>query len=209
MEEENHMDRLMRNLEVNHFTVHRAGNKDEAREIALSLIPPGAKVGMGNSLTLRETGIFAALTSGAFNTINQFEAGISPEENLRRRKAGMIADVYFTSTNVLTMDGALINVDGKGNRVAAMMFGPDRVVVVVGKNKIVVDEAAAWEKMRGSIAPTLAKRLGRATPCAGTGTCSDCQSPQRICRCYTVIRSQMPADRDRIHIILVDEDLGI
>ncbi len=203
------MDHLIRRLEANHFTVHTASNKEEARETALSLIPSGATVGMGNSATLREAGIFAALTSGTYATINQFEAGIPPEENLRRRKASMTADVYFTSTNALTMDGALINVDGKGNRVAAMMFGPDRVVVVVGKNKIVADEEAAWEKMRGSIAPGLAKRLGRSTPCASTGTCSDCQSPQRICRCYTVIRSQMPADKDRIHIILVDEALGI
>lgn len=203
------MDHLIRNLEANHFTVHTASNKEKAREIALGLIPSGATVGMGNSATLREAGIFAALTSGTYATINQFEAGIPPEENLRRRKASMTADVYFTSTNALTMDGALINVDGKGNRVAAMMFGPDRVVVVVGKNKIVADEEAAWEKMRGSIAPALAKRLGRSTPCVTTGACSDCQSPQRICRCYTVIRSQMPADKDRIHIILVDEALGI
>lgn len=203
------MDHLIRNLEANHFTVHRASTKDEAREIALGLVPPGASVGMGNSLTLRETGIFEALTSGAFDTINQFEAGIPPGENLRRRKASMVADVYFTSTNALTMDGALINVDGKGNRVAAMMFGPDRVVVVVGRNKVVHDEAAAWEKMRANIAPSLAKRLGRSTPCVSTGACSECQSPQRICRCYTIIRSQMPADRDRIHIVLVDEDLGI
>ncbi|MGE5653156.1 MAG: lactate utilization protein [Bacillota bacterium] len=203
------MKDLIRSLEANHFSVHLANNKDEARKIALGLIPSGASVGMGNSLTLRETGIFEALTSGQFQTINQFETGLSPEENLRRRKASMVADVYFTSTNALTMDGAMINVDGKGNRVAAMMFGPDRVVVVVGRNKIVADENAAWEKMRQSIAPTLAKRLGRSTPCASTGVCSDCQSPQRICRCYTVIRSQMPADKDRIHIVLVDEDLGI
>ncbi|MGE5652731.1 MAG: lactate utilization protein [Bacillota bacterium] len=203
------MDHLIRALEANHFTVHQASNRDEAREVALSLIPSGAKIGMGNSLSLRETGIFAALTSGAYDTINQFEAGISADENLRRRKASMVADIYFTSTNALTMDGALINVDGKGNRVAAMMFGPDRVVIVVGKNKIVANEDAAWQKMRGEIAPTLAKHLGRSTPCASTGTCSDCQSPQRICRCYTVIRSQMPADKDRIHIILVDENLGI
>ncbi len=203
------MNELIRNLEANHFSVHRANDKGEARAIALSLIPTGAKVGMGNSATLRETGIFAALTAGDYDTINQFETGISPDENLRRRKASMLADVFFTSTNVLTMQGELINVDGKGNRVAAMMFGPDRVIVVVGRNKIVADEEAAWEKMRASIAPALAKRLGRSTPCASTGTCSDCRSPQRICRCYTVIRSQMPADKDRIHIILVDEDLGI
>lgn len=203
------MEKLIETLRSHHFTVHQATNGEEAKTIALGLIPPGAKIGMGNSATLRETGIFQALTSGDYDTINQFEPGITPAENLKRRKESMLADIYFASSNVITETGELINVDGKGNRVAAMMFGPDKVVLVVGRNKIVRDEQAAWEKMRSTIAPTLAKRLGRTTPCAATGVCSDCSSPQRICRDYTIIRSQMPADQDRIHIILVDQELGI
>lgn len=203
------MEKLMHRLSRNNIKAFKARDRHEAREMALSLIQPGALVGMGNSLTLRETGIYDALVTKDFNLINQFEPGISPGENLRRRKRGMLADVYFTGTNALTMSGELVNIDGKGNRVAAMLFGPDRVIVVAGRNKIVEDVEEAWARLRENTAPALAKKLGRATPCARSGVCSDCNSPERICRCYTVIRGQMPADRDRITVILVDEDLGI
>jgi hypothetical protein len=203
------LEKLMHRLTRNNMRAFRAGDRREARELALSLIPPGALVAMGNSLTLRETGIYDALVAGGYNLINQFEAGLSPEENLLRRRRGMLADVYFTGTNALTLSGELVNIDGKGNRAAAMLFGPERVVVVAGQNKIVEDVERAWSRLRERVAPALAKRLGRATPCASSGVCSDCNSPERICRCYTVVKGQMPADRDRITVILVEEDLGL
>lgn len=203
------MDKVIERLRSNNIQGYLAKDREEACKLALGLIPAGATVAMGNSLTLRETGIFAALTGGGYNLINQFEPGIPPEENIRRRKQGLLADVYLTSSNALTADGELVNIDGKGNRVAAMMFGPDRVIVVVGKNKLVRDLAEGWDKVKHETAPALAKRLGRSTPCAASGACSECASPQRMCRCYTVIGSQMPADRDRMHVIIVDEDLGI
>lgn len=203
------MEKLAKRLKANNIKAYLAADRRAARDLALSLVPPGALVASGNSLTLRETGIFEALGAGGYNFINQFEPGISPEENLRRRKEGLLADVYFTGTNALTLDGELVNVDGKGNRVAAMMFGPDRVVFVAGRNKMVKDLDEAWKRIGEHTAPALAKRLGRSTPCARTGVCSDCSSPERICRFYTVISSQMPADGDRIHVILVNEDLGI
>lgn len=203
------MNKLIDNLRANNIHGYMARDCEEAKKIAMELIPAGAEVAMGNSLTLRETGIFDALLTGGYKVINQFEPGISPEENLKRRKLGLLADVYFSGTNALTADGELVNIDGKGNRVAAMMFGPDRVIIVVGKNKIVRDQAAAWQRLREKTAPALAKKLGRSTPCAASGVCSDCKSPERICRDYTVIGSQMPADKDRIHVIIVDEDLGV
>ncbi|MDR3588279.1 MAG: lactate utilization protein [Negativicutes bacterium] len=203
------MDKVIERLRSNNIQGYLASSREEACKLALALIPRGATVATGNSLTLRETGIFAALTGGSYNLINQFEPGIPPEENIRRRKQGLLADVYLTGTNALTMDGELVNIDGKGNRVAAMLFGPDRVIVVAGKNKLVRDQAEAWDKLRKQTAPALAKKLGRSTPCAASGICSDCASPERICRCYTVIGSQMPADRDRIHVIIVAEDLGL
>lgn len=203
------MQDLLLKFKENNINGYFVGDSAEAKQLALSLIPDGAKVAMGNSLTLRETGIYEALESGNYNFINQFEAGITPEENLRRRKEGMISDVYFSSTNALTKEGELVNIDGKGNRVAAMLFGPDKVIIVVGKNKIVENEAEAWERIQKYAAPKLAKRLGRGLPCAIAGICLNCKSPQRICRCYTVIKSQMPADKDRIHVIIVDEELGL
>lgn len=203
------MKELIEILKNNNINGYYAENALEAKKIALSLIPDGAQIAMGNSLTLRQTAIYEALESGPYNFINQFEAGITPDENLNRRKKGMLADVYFTSSNALTKMGELVNIDGKGNRVAAMLFGPDKVVIIVGKNKIVNDEKDAWARVQKFVAPNLAKKLGRDTPCAVTGVCLNCQSPQRICRCYTTIKSQMPADKDRIHVIIVNEDLGI
>lgn len=203
------MDKLIAKFRSVNIQAYIAGDREEARNLALRLIPQGATVAMGNSLTLRETGIFDALINGDYKVINQFEPGISAEENLKRRKAGMLADVYFTSANALTLDGELVNIDGKGNRVAAMMFGPDKVIIVVGENKIVKNQEEAWLRLKEKVAPALTKRLGRATPCAKTGECSNCASPERVCRYYTVINGQMPGDKDRIHVIIVKERLGI
>lgn len=203
------MLQLIENLRHRNITGYLARDRAEAKTLALGLIPPGAAVAMGNSLTLRETGIFDALTGGGYNIVNQFEPGISPAENLARRKQGLLADVYLTGANAVTQAGELVNIDGKGNRVAAIMFGPDKVIIVAGRNKIVRDLDHAWRRLRQHTAPALARRLGRATPCAATGACADCGSPEKICRCYTVLAGQMPADKDRIHVILVDENLGL
>jgi L-lactate utilization protein LutB len=203
------LEEIIKSFRKNNFTAYFVHDKEEAKNLALSLIPQGATVGMGNSLTLRETGIFEELTGGKYNVINQFEAGLSREENLKLRKQSMISDVYFTSVNAISKKGELFNIDGKGNRVAAMMFGPDKVIIVVGINKIVEDEEGAWIRLKDSVSPKLAKKLNRKTPCAITGVCSNCDSPERICRHYTVIRSQMLDDINRINIIIIDEELGI
>ncbi|MDF2568730.1 MAG: hypothetical protein K0R55_334 [Sporomusa sp.] len=203
------MDQLIKKLYSINIQAYIACDREEAKHLALGLIPQGATIAMGNSVTLREVGIFDALVSGTYTVINQFEPGISAAENLKRRKAGMLADIYFTSANALTLDGELVNIDGKGNRVAAMMFGPDKVVIIVGENKIVKDQEEAWLRLKEKVAPTLTKKLGRSTPCAKTGECSNCNSPERVCRFYTVINGQMLADKDRIHVIIVKEQLGI
>lgn len=203
------MKNVIKKLQDNNFKAYFVENIEEAKELALSLIPKDAVIGMGNSLTLRQTGIFDELTSGNYNVLNQFKEGLTPEENLKLRKQSLLADVYLSGVNAITEDGELINIDGKGNRIAAMAFGPDRVIIVAGKNKIVTNEEEAWERLKKYTAPALAARLGRNTPCAKTLQCSDCNSPQRICRYYSIIRSQMPADADRTHIIIVNEDLGI
>ena len=203
------MEKLIKKLHSKNFKAYFVENSDEAKELALSLIPKDSIIGMGNSLTLRETGIFNELVSGSYNVLNQFKEGLTPEENLKLRRQSLLSDVYFTGVNAITENGELINIDGKGNRIAAMAFGPNKVIIVAGKNKIVKDEEEAWDRLRNHTAPSLAAKLGRSTPCATTKECSDCSSPQRICRYYSIIKSQMPADADRTHIIIVNEDLGI
>lgn len=203
------IQQLLNVLEAKNFSAHFAHSSIEAKDLVLSLIPKGSTVGIGNTLSLREIGLFQELLSGNYNFINQFESEISSEENLNRRRHSLLSDVYITGTNAITMNGELINIDGKGNRVAAMMFGPKKVIVLAGKNKIVNDENEAWDRLRGTTAPNLASHLGRKTPCVSTKSCTNCSSPERICRFYTIIHSQMPIDKDRIHIVLINEDLGI
>ncbi len=203
------MDKLLESFRANHINGYIVKNREEAKKLALELIPKGSTIAMGNSLTLREIGLFDHIINGDFNVINQFEQGISAEENVKRRKAGLMSDVYLTSSNAITLDGELVNIDGKGNRVAAMMFGPERVIIIVGENKIVANLEEAWIRIKEKTAPELSKRLGRSTPCAKTAKCANCVSPERICRFYTMISGQMPVDKDRIHVILVKEHLGI
>ena len=182
---------------------------------ALALITPHVTsktvVASGNSLTLRETGIYDHFVSGGSpgRFIDQFEAELTPEENRARKKAGLSADVYLTSANALTRDGRICCVDGSGNRVAALIYGPEKVFVVVGRNKIVADEEAAWRRIKEWASPQTAIKLGRDLPCAEDGVCHDCGSTERICRYYVTVAGQMERDRERIEVIIVDQDLGL
>lgn len=192
-------------LRRNNFAVHIAANRKEALQKALSLIPEGATVGLGGSVTNQEIGLLAALRKGNWRVIDQYEEGIDAEESIRRRRMGVVADVFVCGTNAVTKQGWLVNVDGIGNRVAGLIFGGKKVVVVVGRNKVVEDLDAAWERIR-RIAPRNAARVGAPTPCTKDGVCHDCNSPGRICNIYVVLkRSWTP---DRVHVILVDEELG-
>lgn len=203
--------RTIRAFARNYVTAHFVPDGPAALDLIRPHLAPGTTVASGNSLTLRQTGIFEFLSSGSHQAgfINQFEPGLSFEENRRRKKAGLAADVYVSSANALTEDGRICCVDGGGNRVAALLFGPDKVFVVVGRNKIVADEQAAWERIRRVASPQTAASLGRALPCVEDGECHDCGRPDRICRYYVTMRGQMERDRDRISVIVVDQDLGL
>jgi len=188
------------------FEVTVAANGDEAVKAALGLIPEGAIVGLGGSMTVKEIGLLDALREGSFELCDQYEEGISKEENYSRRRRGAAAEVFVTGTNAIAKDGALVNIDGIGNRVAALTFGPEKVIVVVGRNKICDDIHKALDRVQNYVAPKNAKRFGVDTPCVKTGKCEDCSSPQRICNIYSIIRRQSAPGR--FHVILVDEDLG-
>jgi hypothetical protein len=138
--------------------------------------------------------------------IDPYQAGISPDEGLERRHRGMTADVMIASSNAVTLDGRLVNLDGMGNRVAAMTFGPRRVILVVGMNKVAPDLDSAMARVKHYAGPINAIRIGINTPCVATGLCSDCSSPQRICNMWSVIEGHMV--KGRIHVKLVGENLG-
>jgi hypothetical protein len=193
-------------LDANNIECIVVQNKQEALAKALEMIPEGSTVGLGGSVSVEQIGLLAKLRSGKYTLYDQYESGIDMPENMKRRKQGLIAQLFVTGTNAITADGQLVNVDGLGNRVAAQAFGPDKVVLIAGKNKIVKDVHEAFDRLQNIAAPINAKRVNSMTPCADTGVCIDCDTPARICNIYTIIRRMMIPGR--ITLILVNEDLG-
>lgn len=179
----------------------------EASDLVMKMIPKGAVVSQGGSATLDQTGIREALLQRSEITfIDPYADGLSPEEKITRRRQGLTADFFLCSTNAITRNGQLVNRDGMGNRVSAMIFGPRKVVVVAGMNKIVPDIETALARIETVAAPMNTRRLNRKTPCASTLLCEECSSPDRICAATTIIDWQM--DPDRMWVILIGESLG-
>lgn len=180
---------------------------EQALEKVLSMIPDNSTVFRCGSVSTTAMGLWDKLakTEGV-EVIDPYEPGIEPAESLARRKTGLTADVMVASANAVTMDGQLVNLDGMGNRVAAITFGPTKVILVVGLNKVVSDLHSAWKRVKHLAAPVNAMRLNLKTPCNETGQCADCNSPSRICRIWQVVEGHMI--KGRIHIVLVGEDMG-
>lgn len=197
-------EKVVAALNGKRFQAQYVATREEALAAVMALIPPEASVGMGGSETLKEIGVMEALAKQGNMVFNH--QGLSPEEAKKVRKQEMTADVFLAGTNALTLDGQLINTDGVGNRVAALTFGPDRVIVVVGANKIVRDEAEGRERIKMIAAPVNAIRLHTATPCAQTGYCMECNAPGKICN-ITVVTHAAPRGSD-FHVIVVGETLG-
>jgi hypothetical protein len=188
--------------------------RTEAFERVMSMIPKGSVVGFGDSLTLREIGIVDALAEGSYTFLNPWGPGIGVEENLALKRRALTSDVFVTGTNALTLDGRIVNVDGHGNRVAAMLFGPAKVIIVVGTNKIVTDLEAALERIRNEAAPLNVLRhpgFDPMPPCGATGVCSDCTSAWRICNKTVIIERQYDNDKygPAITVVIVGEKLGL
>jgi hypothetical protein len=185
---------------------HYAKDQKELMEILDKLCERKSTVAVGGSMTLKETGVLDWLREEDFEFYDRYAEGLDAADITAIYRKSFGANYFFTSTNALTEAGELVNIDGNGNRVAAMIYGPDKVIVIAGINKLVKDEAAAYERLRNFAAPSNSVRLNRKTPCAITGQCSNCNSPDRICASYATIRWQTRLDR--IHVILVNEILG-
>lgn len=188
--------------------------KREAFEKVMSMIPKGSIVGFGDSLTLREIGVVDALTEGSYTFLNPWGPGISAEENIALKRQALTSDVFVTGTNALTLDGRIVNMDGHGNRVAAMLFGPAKVIIVVGINKIVADLEAALDRIRNEAAPLNVIRhphFDPMPPCGETGVCSDCTSDWRICNKTVIIERQYDNAKyaPAITVVIVGERLGL
>lgn len=198
--------RVIKNLEKRNFTGYYCETKEDAVKQVLELIPDGAQVSWGGSMTLGEAGIKDALAKGNYE-INDPYSYADPGESTEAKRRALCADVFLTSANAVTMDGEIVNIDGNGNRVAAIIFGPKKVIMVVGANKLVFDERDAIDRIKNDACPPNCVRLGRETPCAVAGKCGNClMKGQTVC-CHTVTTRFCLQD-DRIHVILVNDVLG-
>ena len=200
------VERTLHALHENGFKTKYASTRTEAVEGILNLIPPDALVGVGGSITVRELGLLDALRHQGNEVAQHWQQGLSQEARMAIRRQQLTADVFLTSSNAITESGQLVNVDGVGNRVAAMIFGPHKVIVVAGVNKIVKDLEGALDRVNNVASPMNARRLQRQTPCATTGICTDCRSPERICNVTTII-NRRPIRTD-FTVVLVGEELG-
>ena len=198
---------VLQSLIKNRFEALYVSSREEAREKILAMIPTGASVGYGGSLTLDELGIKDVLKKGNYQFIDRGRSETSAEELFKLRRESLLSDVFLCSTNALTKDGKLVNIDGIGNRLAALTFGPKKVIVVAGLNKVVADVEEGLKRIRNSVAPLHARRRGWKVPCANTGYCMDCRSADRICGTITITEFQR--EKGRITVFLVGESLGI
>lgn len=201
------VERTLKALRKNNFQAEFVPAACDAPGEIFKRIPEGSTVGVGGSMTLTQIGFFEEAKKYPIQLLHPFAPGVSPEESLRIRREIFLADVFVSSSNAVTEDGKLINLDGTGNRVAAMIFGPTKVILVCGVNKLVKDMAEAHRRVQEWAAPMNARRLGVKTPCAETGLCADCDSPQRICNIYTIL-AKKPLRTD-ITVFLVGEPLGL
>lgn len=199
-------EKLVKALEKNNFTASYVNTKQEALDKLAALIPADATVGIGGSWTIKEVGIDTLLEERGNTVFNHGKPGLSKEESLAIRRKQMSCDVFLTSTNAITLQGELVNVDGSGNRVAAMIFGPKKVIVIAGINKVVTNTEAALERIELYAAPMNNKRLNFSNPCTVTGQCMDCQGPTRICNVTTIMHKK-PGGTD-VEIIIIGEELG-
>lgn len=198
---------LIKNLQSRHFEAYYCATKEQALQKALDLIPEGASVGWGGTLTAQQIGLLDAVKAGNYQAIDR-DSCKTYEERLAAMRACFSADVYITGVNGLSLDGQMVNVDGNGNRVGAMMFGPTSVIVIAGMNKVEDSVDAALKRARTIAAPMNQQRfLGKGTPCTVTGVCGDCKAEDCICNQIVITRNCRPAGR--IKLILVGEDLGM
>lgn len=211
---EERIKKTIANLQKNNMQATYAPTKEKAVEIALSLLHEGDTVAVGGSVTLQETGMLQELRSGKYRFLDRYAPGLTPEEREEIYRSSMSTDAFFCSSNAVTENGELYNVDGHCNRIAAIAFGPKKVIMLVGINKIVPNMDAAIRRVKTIAAPKNTVRLSCNTYCAQAGQCmglngemtDGCHASGRICCSYLVSAYQQVADR--IHVILIGEQCG-
>lgn len=194
--------KVIKGLQSRNMSAEYAPSREEALRKALEQIPEGSTIAMGGAMSAHEIGLVDKLRNGPYHFIDR--------DAMADKRAAMLAaydaDVFLSSANAITEDGILVNIDGNSNRVSAIAQGPRKVLFIIGMNKVCDDVDGAMKRARSVAAPTNAQRFGLSTPCAKTGSCMDCKSPDTICCQFLITRfSRHPG---RIHVILVNDSLG-
>ncbi len=195
-------EKVIKGLESRNMKGYYADNREDALRIALELIPEKSSVTMGGAMSAHEIGLVDALKEGDYDFLDRDKA----EDKRAAMLAAYDADFFLTSANAMTEDGVMVNIDGNSNRVSAIAQGPKHVLAIVGMNKICPDVDSAMKRARNVAAPINAQRFGLNTPCAKTGSCMNCKSPDTICCQFLITR--FSRHEGRIHVILVNDSLG-
>lgn len=203
---EKQVERTINNLEKRNMAGYYVNDEVELLAKLREFIPENSVIGVGDSMSLFEAGVIDFLREGNYVFLDKYGESITSEEKKQIYIRNFSADTFLCSSNAITEEGELYNIDGNGSRVAPMLYGPKQVILLVGINKLVKDIEAAEKRVRGYAAPIDAKRLGKDTPCAKLGYCVDCKSPNRICNDFVIIRGQFV--KHRIKIIIVGKNLG-
>ncbi len=199
-------ERSIKNLKRHGFDAHYAENSEEASSMILEMISGFESFGFAGSDTTRKLGLPDKLKEKGKTIYDHWRTDLSPEENLEARKMQSQCDCFLCSANAISVTGEIVNFDGVGNRTNAMSFGPKKVVIVAGINKVAKDLDSAIRRVHEVASPMRAKSLGADTPCAKTGICGDCNEPMRLCRITTILhRRPMMTD---LSVVLINEELG-
>jgi hypothetical protein len=200
------IERTILNLNKHNIDAFYLDNEHNLLEKLTELIPSGSTVGIGDSMTLFQTGVIDFLRNGNYNFLDKYKEGITGEEKKALYIRNFSADTFMASSNAVTEDGELYNIDGNGSRVAPMLYGPKQVILVIGVNKLVRNLEEAERRVRNYSAPIDAKRLNKNTPCTTVGYCVDCKSAERICNDFVVIKGQFI--KGRIKVLILGKSLG-
>jgi len=202
---ENIANTIIKNLSKRQIEGYYCKDSKTAVEKALELIPQNSSISWGGSMTLIETGLMDAVKNGNYKIIDR-DIVRTPEEQRKMYGEICLSDYFLMSANAITIDGELINIDGRGNRVAFLCYGPQNVIILAGMNKVVSDVKSGFKRVRDIASPPNTVRLNKKTPCSVTGKCEDCYSPDCICGQFVITRrSGVP---NRIKVILIGEELG-
>lgn len=196
---------IIKNLEKRNMEGYYFDTAAECTQAILDTIPQGSVISWGGSESVKEAGLMDSIHNGNYKLIDRF-AATTPEESRKLYAQAVLADYYLMSSNAITLDGELVNIDGNGNRVACLIQGPSHVILVVGMNKVVTDVKSGIARVRNMASPANAIRLNRNIPCAATGTCHNCLAPE--CFCNQIVVTRRSGHTGRIKVYLVGESLG-